>query len=63
MRMQNAFITNCSSCSAEERKSHSHVLVSYSANKKVDDWMTSVLHTHLLGVRPSQLVLLDFGLL
>ena len=63
MGMRNAPTPNCTHCDTSAPDSLQHALVTCSKNLDVIEWLLKVVHQHIPGLLPQQLVLLDLGTL
>ena len=59
MKMKNVPNPNCSLCQLGVPDTLSHALIGCPSNFEVSTWLIKVLHQHLPGLLPSQIVLLD----
>ena len=63
MGMKNAPTPYCTICSTSEPDLLPHALVTCPSNSEVSEWLLQVIHQHVPGLLPQQLVLLDLGIL
>ena len=61
MGMRNSPTPNCLHCDSSEPESLQHALVICPKNREVTNWFLTIVHQHLPGLEPQQLVLLDLG--
>ena len=61
MGMRNAPTPNCTLCDSSVVDLLPHALVTCQNNREVTDWLLKVVHQHVPGLLPQQLVLLDLG--
>ena len=59
--MRNAPTPNCLRCDSLVPESLSHALVTCQKNSEVTAWLLPIVHQHLPGLQPQQLVQLDLG--
>ena len=63
MGMRNAPTPNCTLCNIYASNLLPHALVTCQSNSEVTEWLLKIVHQHVPGLLPEQLVLLDLGVL